>query len=147
MVKMFDRRSISKLSVALLVLLGVGAGMLHLKGYAFRPPSEAELRERVQSKNLLPVVKRVADRVRAGEHVGLQDPEGVQLAGNGVNKWWSLIQRDGGVQGVAFEFGGADRHYGIIVSEQAVKPAIGYQYLTPWGNDVWFYSEIPPRKE
>jgi hypothetical protein len=112
----------SKLSVALLVLLGVGAGMLYLKRYAFRPPSEAELRERVQSKNLLPVVKRVVDRVRAGEHVGLQDPEGVQLAVNGVNKWWSLIDREGGVQGVAFEFGGADRHYGIIVSEQGVKP-------------------------
>ena len=81
---MFHRHSISKLSVALLVLLGVGAGMLYLKRYAFRPPSEAELRERVQSKNLLPVVKRVVDRVRAGEHVGLQDPEGVQIGSRNI---------------------------------------------------------------
>ena len=44
-----------------------------------------------------------------------------------------------------FECGGADNHYGLLVTAEAGPPNIGYT-LKPLKEDLWYYSEVPPRR-
>ena len=45
---------------------------------------------------------------------------------------------------VEFWFGGADQHWGLMVTRPGTKPR-PWAYLHQWDKDVWFFSEIPPR--
>jgi hypothetical protein len=47
---------------------------------------------------------------------------------------------------VTFEFGGADNHYGLLVTaDPATTPNIGYT-LTPLKPNLWYYSEVRPQR-
>ena len=46
---------------------------------------------------------------------------------------------------VQFEFGGADNHYGLVITLSEDAPPIGYT-MKPVERNVWYYSEIRPRR-
>src|SRR5205823_1538581 len=45
---------------------------------------------------------------------------------------------------IEFWFGGADQHWGLIITKPGTKPR-HWRYLNAWETNVWFFSEIPPK--
>jgi hypothetical protein len=136
------------IAVPLLLFAAACAGGMYLLYSAFGPPDPAAFRQRLESANVLPALTHFAERLSAGDHPRDQDPDVQQLYSAGVHAF-RPIQEGDRVVAVEFEFGGADRHHGVIISPtdpKKIPAALITTYTEPWGDQIWFYSEIPPRR-
>jgi hypothetical protein len=126
------------------VLLVIGLAALYFWGrHAFGAPDESGLRRHLQEDGALTLMANGA-RLAAN---GISDPfsaaENARLNNEGVMWWRTLPAYEKNVEGLQFEFGGADRHYGVLVLTKGdAPPDDSYEHVS-WGDGIWFYSEIP----
>jgi hypothetical protein len=108
----------------------------------WRPPNQHELIGRLVEGHALELLQECGRRGLAGEPVPADDRQKLQLAGaHSIMP----VRHGPSTRAVRFEFGGADNHYGLLVTQDQAAPNIGLP-LTPIKPDLWYYSEIPPRR-
>jgi hypothetical protein len=125
------------------LLLGVCLVTASYLDRAFSPPNAKMLTERLTNEGTLALLQQTGQRILAGEVVPPADRQRLQRSGvhsiDGVP-----YQKP--TTGVAFEFGGADNHYGLLITaDPATAPNIGYT-LTPLQRNLWYYSEVRPQR-
>jgi hypothetical protein len=125
--------------VVALALLIVAAAICLLT-WAIRGPDPTSTMRRLQRSGELRAMVSLADAHFAGKH-----PPPSDAAIQAMLKRVEMVRDefvDGQVMSVRFELGGADRHYGVIVTRTNGQPYSPYP-LTRWESRVWFYSEEP----
>jgi hypothetical protein len=102
---------------------------------------ERSLRSSLESRKILPEMRGAASRM-----VEAQDASEAQVGQEVLNAWqvhFLVPQWVGGkLVGVGFEFGCADRHYGVIICP-ATDDVPNAPNVKKWSPGIWFYSEIP----
>lgn len=142
---------VAKMAVVIIfVSASVGAAIFFY--YAFAPPDPSQIRHEMESAGLWPIMIELADRALAGKI----KPEGVdsdwhRLMGGGPVHVVEPFMEGKVVVTVGFEFGGADNHHGVLISRTGAASPLpnGYwrtYYVQRWGDGIWYYSEITPRK-
>jgi hypothetical protein len=111
---------------------------------AFSPPNAKMLTERLTRDGTLALLQQTGQRILAGEAVPPADRQ--RLLKSGVHSIERVPYGKPATTGVTFEFGGADNHYGLLITaDPASAPNIGYT-LKPLQQNLWYYSEVRPQR-
>ena len=125
------------------LLIGVCVVAASYLDRAFSPPNAKMLTERLTAEGTLALLQQTGARILAGEIVPPTDRQ--RLERSGVHSI-ERVPYQKPTTGVVFEFGGADNHYGLLITaDPATAPNIGYM-LTPLKPNLWYYSEVRPQR-
>jgi hypothetical protein len=130
------------IALAITAAFVAGAAVAVKLDSLWRPPNHRELIGRLTEEHVLELLEQIGRRHFAGDPILADDKKKLETAG--VHYMAPL--RDGTViRAVRFEFGGADNHYGLLMTQDSSAPNIGCT-VTPVKPNLWYYSEIPPRR-
>jgi hypothetical protein len=129
-------------------LLIAFAGVIYLGRIAFGPAeTETSFRQRLQTLGVLDILVKRSERAFTGKSFHLRrdrdfTPDDARRLDAAAMEGYYVIESPSGIEGIEFDWGGADAHYGIVVMRNGKSPTtFGGRYVHLWGGNVWYFSE------